>query len=403
MVRWFPAGFGTLFVAALCGCGGGGGSSAAPQPVPSPGSTAAVNVPSPGPARSYAGIRTVTVTGSPVPGLVGPGTYQVVETDQDLPASGPGTVAGEVDRRAQRTFSATAPPPFGILPQSETRDDFVAPASGGFAVLSTTLTAVGRDIDDESHVPPGTQFTITTNFSESYPAGAIVVPATPSATTLPFPLGGTSALTQRSVETAGTFVGAIGRSIQYNRTTNADGSFDETGTFSEVGAHAIHQHADGSATSHDQLPGFLLRDVAVSPPSATLTVTTQTQGRTVGSPPVVTNTYTTPVWYGPGPLATGSLTVTPHTPTPSDCGFGSPIDTTHLALRRMHVDVPTGTRVTDTDDAYVDSTGLLVCRDTTETTSTFDVTTGAATGTTTDTTSVHYVSTAPSSHARKAM
>lgn len=402
MMRWLPAGFGTLVVAALCGCGGGGSSPAA-QPIPSPASTAAVNVPSPGPARSYAGFRTVTVTGSPVPGLVGPGTYAVAETDRDLQPVGPGIVAGEVDRHVQRTFTAPAPPPFGVFPQTEARDDFVAPVSGGFAVLSTTGIAVGRNIDDELHAPAGTQFTITTTLNVTYAAGAIVIPSTPSATTLPFPLGGTSAPAQRSIETAGTFVGAIGRSIQYSRTTNADGSFDETGTFSDVGAHAIHQHADGSATSHDQLPGFFLLDVAVSAPSATLTVTTQTQGRTVGNPPVVTNTYTTPVWYAPGPLASGSLTVTPHTPTPLDCGFGLPIDTTQLSLRRMHVDVPTGTRVTDTDAAYVDSTGLMMCRDTTETTTTFDVTTGAATGTTTDVTSVRYVSTASSSHARKAI
>jgi hypothetical protein len=403
MMRRIPAGFGTLVVAALWGCGGGGSGSPAPQPQPSPGATAAVNVPSPGPARSYAGFRTVTVTGSPVPGLVGPGTYPVAETDQDLPSSGPGTVAGEVDRHVQRTFTAITPPAFGVLPQTETRDDFVAPAPGGFAVLSTAITAVGRNIDDESHVPPGTQFTITTTLNVTYAAGAVVVPATPSATTLPFPLGGTSALTQHSVETAGTFVGAVGLDIRYNRTTNADGSFDESGTFSSVGAHAIHQHADGSATSHDQLPGFLLRDVAVSAPSGTLSVTTQTQGRTVGNPPVVTSTYTTPVWYAPGPLASGSLTVTPHVPAPSDCGLTLPTDTTRVALRRMHVDVPTGTRIADADDAYVDSTGLLVCRDTTETTSTFDVTTGAATGTTTDMTSVRYVSTASSSRARKAI
>ena len=383
--------------AGLAACGGGGGSASAGPvvtPTPAPGFV----LPTPGPARSYSGTRTIVVTGTPLPGWPGTATYTVAGTEQDVtPGSGAPSGAA-LERHTSRTFTG-APPAAGIFLQSEQRVDYVAFSSSGIVLLSTSDAVTGRDLDAERSTP-STQFTDTNAAATTYAANALIAPAVPVSTALPFPLGATLHLTDQSIGTSGVALGATSRKIDYTRVTNGDGSFDETGRFSDVGDHAIHQHADGSATSHDQLPGFFLRDVTVSAPSgSTLAVTTQTQGRTVGNPPIVTSSYSTPVWYAPGALASATLFVTPNSSL-SECGLSSPQRALALNLARTHVDVTSGVRFVENDTAYVDASGLIVCRDTSDVIGVSDVTTGASTGVLDDRTIVRYTGLAPSPQAR---
>jgi hypothetical protein len=403
MKRWV-----LLFVLAACaGCGStsGGGfatpvgpETASPSAAPGPTVTPAVNAP-----RSYIGTRTITVTGTPAAGGPGAATYSAgaVETDQ---APGAGTPVGTtLVRHLQVTYSGGAPTQ-GIQLQSRSLDTDAALGAAGLALIQTVDVTTGLDADASSHAAPGTVFTNVDTALTTFPAGAIVIPQT--AGTIAFPLGAMAHLTIGSVETAGPFIGTTTNGTNFVRSTNPDGSFDEPGQLTGfAGQHAMHQNADGSATSHDQIPGFSLRDVAIGAPSGTgttpsLAVTVQTQGRTVGNPPIVTTTYTTPVWYAPGALAAATLYDSMTTSLPAGCGTAS-VAVRRLNLSRTHVDVASGTRVVINDENYVTTSGLTLCRNTSVVTSTFDITTGVLTSMTDDQATLRFTANVATSSARR--
>jgi hypothetical protein len=378
----------SIFAVVLSACGGGGGSGGAGA-VPG-GSQAAplFPLPAPGPARSYAGTRTVSVSGTPLPTWPGAGTYTVAESDQILaPPSGAPSGTTVV---AHITRNFTGPQPArGILPAFETLDADLASTNAGIVVLATTDTTIGNDVGAASTFNGPAGDTVTRSIT--YPPNALLVPASfvGDGTGVALPLASTMHLTDHDVAPAG----ATARDLDYTRTTNADGSFDETGTDQGIAMHAMHQPADGSSSSHDQLPGFFLRDVTVSARGAsqTLSVTTATQGRTVGNPPVVTTTYSTPVWYAPYALASataaedgGPLVFPPSCGQPSTARASA-----LLVIHRTHVDVAAGLVVQDDDETYTDATNTAVCRSFTENAFVYDVTTGAQTGTLQDVSVVH--------------
>ncbi len=61
-------------------------------------------------------------------------------------------------------------------------------------------------------------------------------------------------------------VGTTFAHVDFTRTTNADGSFRETGSVGANEMHALAVNADFSAALHDETPGFSLRDVTVAAP-----------------------------------------------------------------------------------------------------------------------------------------
>lgn len=368
----------------LCaGCSGGGGAPVPPSATPSPN-------PATGP-RAYAGTRTIRVTGSPILGAPGAATYAVSEIETDVPAGAGAPAGATLDRRYQIVYSG-APPASGVYLQSEQRDDYVSAGTSGLTLMATTDVVTGRDLDAEQHTPQRTQFIDTRTVATTYPAGAVIVPPTTTGGSVPFPLGSTTHIKELSAGTAGVGVSTF-KNADYTRTTSADGSFAESGSLGTGETHAVSQNPDGSATSHDWVPGFYLRDVAVTAPAGRLAVTTRTQGRDIGDVPIVTSTYTTPVWYAPGTVATATLSDW-IAATPSECGSTS-VPTRRLSLARSHVDVTSGTQFAESDDYYVDAAGATLCHVTTDDTNVYDVTTGALVGSTTDTTSVHFTGPAP--------
>jgi hypothetical protein len=371
------------------GCGGGGGSPAGPAPNPATPSPSTL----PGAARAFAGTRVIVVQGSPVPGAPGAGSYTVDEVEQDQ-LSGGGAPAGTTfDRHATRTFTGPAPAG-GVYLQTQTIDAYVSAGPTGLALLGSTVVTVGRDIDAEQHSAPGTQFTDTRTIATVYPNVALVVPSTAANFASVFPLAFTAHLTEKSISSSGV-VGITSKDTDSTRVATADGAFDETGRLNLAGVHAIHQLADGSGTSHDQVPGFSLYDVAVSAPQqtggpATLAVTTQSQGRTVGNPPVVTASYTTPVWYSPGPTAGATISGTPNSHPPAACGSVASQTTFRVSVAQGRVDVTSGLQFVENDENYVDVAGNTLCRVTTDVYTRSDITTGAFLGQTTDTTAVRF-------------
>jgi len=385
----------TAAIVACAGCSGGTGSGAAasvptamPMPTPTPLTILA------GP-RAYSGTRIVTVTGSPPPRTAGTASYAAGAVETDLPPGSTAPAGTTLDRRLQVTYTGGTSPA-GMLLQKETLDRFAATGSAGLSLLAQSEVTVA--LDQNAAFAAGQQFTDTRSVTTTYPSAPAVVPAA-TGTVPPFPLAAGTHLVEQSIETAGTFLGDEAFDIDYARTTNADGSFDENGSNDAGASHAKHQNADGSATSSDSQPGFSLRDVAVSAPSGVqLAVTLQTQGRVIGNPPppIVTATFTTPVWYAPGPLAAAVLTDSVGQ-LPAACGLSSPVTARRLSLASTAVDVTAGTRVVTNDQNYLDANGITLCRAVSTVTSVFDVTTGALTATIDDELTLHYTGSAQAS------
>jgi hypothetical protein len=346
--------------------------------------------------RAYTGTRVVTVTGKPPTLSPGAASYTATAVETDL-APGNGAPAGTtIDQHLLVAYSGSVPST-GTQAQSETLDRYLAAGSAGVSLVG--LSDVNVALDPDANLP-GAQMTDTRAVTTTFASPAPIVPAA-IGTAPSFPLAARLHLVERNVDTTGPSAGGENYSADYTRAIAADGTFDETGT-NDVGAsHAKHQNADGSATSHDQWPGFSLRDVSISAPSPgasglQLAVTLQTQGRDLGNPPIVSSTYTTPVWYAPGALASATLYDSVGT-LPAACGLSTPATARRLNLAQTAVDVAAGTRVVINDQNYVDANGITVCRAVSTITSVVDVTTGALTAMVDDELTLHYTGSAQAS------
>jgi hypothetical protein len=195
------------------------------------------------------------------------------------------------------------------------------------------------------------------------------------------------AATERVVEAGVGTTGVSFASEDLVRTTSLDGSFDESGSVSTLNTHSLHVGADFAASSHDETPGFSLRDVTTSPfssdrPTSTIQVTVAFRGRTVGNVPIVTKSYTVRRWFPVQPRPTvAERVVTPNVPLPFGC-YRAPAPPTAALLvhvRRMQID-PTGSTREIKRDTYYDASNAALCRVERSSTLTFDVTTGTQTG-----------------------
>jgi len=195
---------------------------------------------------------------------------------------------------------------------------------------------------------------------------------------------GQVATTEHVVEAVETN-GATFASVDFVRTTNLDGSFDETGSVSEFNTHSLHVGADFAANSHDQTPGFSLRDVSTSTPSsdgptAMVHVIVAFRGRTVGNVPIVTTSYTVRRWFPVQPRPTlAERAVTPNASLPPECGTLAPAShALFVHARRRQID-PTGSIRELVRDTYYDAGYAAVCRIETSSSTGYDAATGAQT------------------------
>jgi hypothetical protein len=231
----------------------------------------------------------------------------------------------------------------------------------------------------------------------SFAGGETIIPRSLKPHREVLSLAGTERRTESDVGSSGSN-SAIGTYAESDvrRTTLDDGSFEEGGHV-EMGPsmHRIRQQADGSANAYDTVPGFFLHDVTIGAPEGTgaaarIAVTVKTQGRTVGPTPIDTHDYVVPVWYAPtwpAPLATATLTVDKPRPPDARCALGT-APLVPVVIERKQIDV-TGQIVEEREERDLDASRRELCRLTSTTTRRYDVTSGAATGATIDTTVVH--------------
>lgn len=304
------------------------------------------------------GTRTVVVTGKAGPGPAA-GRYAVHETDHGL------------EVRSILYILVGATPVSGIEPFTETVHASVGLDAAGVPTVASTIdTTTGFDRGAGQPYPVDDVRIVTTTY------------------------GGPVAAIEHVVERGSGSNGVSFASVDFTRTTNADGSFDEEGSLSTWETHSAHVHPDFAASSHDQTPGFGLRDLLVGAPAgtgagATIVVTVSTQGRTVGYAPVVVQTYTTPRWFSVDtPPTVASRVATRNAPTNSDCGF-PPGTTSALEVRseRKQID-PTGTTTDVVQDVYYDASDAPLCRIEQSTVTYINVTTGTAAATRSDRTVV---------------
>jgi hypothetical protein len=327
------------------------------------GAAATVTASSPPPARAVrnvtlTGTRTVVVTGKVRYGPAA-GTYAVRETDRGL------------EVRSILYVLAGATPASGIEPFTETVHASVGLDAAGVPTVASTIdTTTGFDRGAGQPYPVDDVRIVTTTYRG--PVAAI----------------------EHVVENGTGSNGTGFASVDFTRTTNADGSFDEEGSLSTFETHSVHVRPDFTASSHDHTPGFGLRDVLVAAPAgmeagATIAVTVSMQGRTVGYAPVVVQTYTTLRWFSVDtPPTVASRVATRNAATNPDCGF-PPGTTSALEVRgeRRQID-PTGTTTDVVQDVFYDASVAPLCRIEQSTVTYMDVTTGTATATRSDRTVV---------------
>jgi len=320
--------------------------------------SAASGAPAPAAVVTLTGTRTVTVSGTVRSGPA-PGTYAVTETDAGL---------------ASRSLAFGPPastPVSGIQPVTETVHSVVTlTQEDGPMVVSSADTVFGIDRGAHQEYTVNDVRTVTADYQG---AG----------------LGAVERVVERGNGTNGVGFAAV----DVRRTTNPDGSFDETGSLSTFETHVLHVRADFSADAHDQTPGFGLRDVTTGPPSglgpgATIPVTLSTQGRTIGPTPVETRTYTVPVWFPAQSLPTlVDHVVTPSARFAAECSAPPALIVLAVRDRRKQID-PTGT-ITDVVHEVFYTLGYApLCRIDHTSISYVDVTTGLQTGALSDRTVV---------------
>jgi hypothetical protein len=339
----------------------------------------------------YAGVREIATTGVLYRELA-PARYAVTEryAQSNSPGSAVATLRGTI------AYTPLAVPPSGIIATEATieqREEIGRDAS--VRVLSVVRATHAANVHD---VGTGVRSTSDVRTLErSVPGGETIVPASlrPHHEALPLASTIRRAESDTGAMGSGGVIGTLADS-DVRRTTNADGSFEEGGhAVMQPSIHRIRQQADGSATAYDGVPGFSLHDVTVAAPegagpNAHVAVTVKTQGRTVGPTPIDTHDYVVPLWYAPtwpAPLATATLTVERPRPPDARCALGS-ARLVPVLIERRHVDV-TGEIVEEREERDLDRARRVLCHLTATTTRYYDVTSGAVTGTITDTTVVH--------------
>ena len=301
------------------------------------------------------GSRTIAETGHPLRGPA-PGTYPVTETD----------AAGGV-----RWLVYGAPavlPDHGIQLLTESITSSISSPYGTPVESPSTDTTTGIDRGANQVYTVNDVRTVTTTI-----------------------LDGVARIEHFVEDDRGTN-GVTMDSADFTRTTGVDGTFEESGSIATAEQHSLRVRLDFSATSHDQIPGFYLIDrtlsVLVSGAGApTISVTTASQGRTIGNVPIITRTVVAPLWF---PLQNAPTIadrmVTSNGALPRQCGTAES-RRAKVAVRehRRQID-PTRTITETAHDVYYDADQTAICRiDRVETTY-GDVVSGKVTGTRVDVT-----------------
>ena len=301
------------------------------------------------------GSRTIAETGRPLRGPA-PGSYPVTETDS----------AGGV-----RWLVYGAP---AVLPDH------------GIQLVTESITS---SISSPYGTPVESPSTDTTTGIDRGAHQVYTVNDVRTVTTTVF---GTVGRVEHFVEDDRGTNGVTMYSADFTRTTGEDGTFEESGSIATAEQHSLRVRLDFSATSHDQIPGFSLIDRTLSAPvsgtgAPTISVTTASQGRTIGNVPIITRTVIAPLWF---PLQNAPTivdhTVTSNGPLPRQCGTAAS-KKANVAVRehRRQID-PTRTITETAHDVYYDADQTAICRiDRVETTY-GDVVTGEVIGTRVDVT-----------------
>ncbi len=300
------------------------------------------------------GTRTVLIDGRPPHGLAA-GTFAVSESDtgpgiRRIAYSAPGTPADDGVQPFTEAVDATLR--FGAT--RRTARDVVT--------VAVTDTMSGLDLGAHQAYAVHEVWAVTTTTSHG--------------------LAAVEHVTDHGIGTNGvTFADE-----DFTRTTNADGSFHEAGSIGANEMHAVRVGVDFGATSHDETPGFGLREVAVSAPDgngaeARVSVTVRSQGRTIGPTPITETSFVVARWYPEQAVPTRvDHAVRANAPLAAACRFaGSARAAVAVHDRRRQID-PTG-EVRDTEhDTFYDATMLPLCRRDRIVTEEYDPATGAHTG-----------------------
>jgi len=334
------------------------------------------------PPAIYVGMRRIE-TGGMWDGEPAPALYDV--TESYAAAKWKGRVATLHGMVAYRSLGPSAD---GIVLNAATIDqqEQINP-DGSVRLLSSRRVTVA------DHLRGATSSVFRRSVEIAFAGGQTMIPASLVPHQVVLPLAATLSTTDS--DRGGPLGGSYAES-DLHRTTNADGSFEETGAVTfQPSTHRVRQNADGSATAYDSVPGFSMSDVSVAVPEgagpdARVTVTVKSQGRTIGPTPIDTNEYVVPVWYvatWPAPLATAKLTVEKRRPPDARCALGS-APLVPVVIERKQVDV-TGRIVEEREERDLDGSRRVLCHLTTTTTRRYDVKSGSVTGAVIDTTVVH--------------
>jgi hypothetical protein len=315
-------------------------------------------------ARFFARVPDTTLTGTRVVAVTGrvgrdppaPGTYGVTETDRGV-------------GRRLRVFMAPSPVPTrGIETGTESIESVLTLQPDGPAVVSSAMRFTG--IDRGAH--------------QTYE-----VDASGSSTSV---FSGPVAAVEHVVEQVRTpYVGPYSR-IDMTRTTNADGSFDETGSVATMNLHELHVGRDFAVRAHDEMPGFSLFDVDAAPPSgsgrdATIAVTVAHRGREIGDVPIERSQYTVPLWF---PIATPPVSVqrvaNRNAVLPRECAFPADVRAA-FGVRAVRRRIDPSSSITETvSETFYAASFAALCRIERTSVDYYDVTSGARTGSVLDVT-----------------
>jgi hypothetical protein len=323
-----------------------------------PDQTAASAAPSAQRPVTLTGTRTVVTSGRPRK-TAAAGTYRVTETD-----TAPGV--------RLLVFDVTGPVPNeGIQPVSESVHSAITFPYGTPVESATTDTVTGIDRGAHQVYAVNDVRTVTsTNIGE---------------------VAGIEHIVEYDLGTNGVVID----SMDFTRTTYGSSAFDEAGSIATAETHTLRVRSDFSAVSHDQIPGFYLIDKTVGIPTLsegdrlTVSVTTASQGRTIGNVPIVTKTVVAPLWFTMQAMPTmADHRATPNVPVARECGFAdSQWAKVEVRDVRNQID-PTGSARNTVHDVFYDANGTVLCRIARIAVAYADVTTGERTGEATDVTVV---------------
>jgi hypothetical protein len=319
-------------------------------------------------------------------------TFSENQNVQQAPASAP----ADLDVHSEYTYTVVSDPGVGMVPISETADNYenLLTSAG-----TQTVTTLGQQVvtvsnDETSDALGNGPYTATSTTASSYttPRDNFSYPLKTGAT-MTVPQSETQTITFTDVTVSGS-PPSNGSDVGYTqtRTESDDGSFSYDTQYVNGNTSSRTLNADGSG-SQTSTSTTSMTETTVGLPVAANGVTTIPITVTVDSTQTTITNYSAADWYPSGgapnsPLVLETRTVVGPTSTlPSECSGAVlrpnvyEIDTTTTSLN------PMGPSYTDTTTRnFSAADGASVCQLSTEIASSYDLHTGALVSTTTTTT-----------------